>query len=207
MLVSEATLNNYVQTKVGYIATFIIKLAALEHKGKLLRDCLSGTRTPPQEWQTKRSPPVLPTGVQYSFSTTLEMDALQSRFDTSWMSTLEKDITNTLVPRLQTRIQSLLKEAEEEIRAEMGTGPVATRALNILNEEVRKKLEAREKQYSDGQTSATSAALKRKFQPPQKQYRTPFKPRDNRKPTNTPKQTRYSRPNYKRAGWTKAEDN
>ena len=31
ILVSEATLNNYVQTKVGYIATFIIKLAALEH--------------------------------------------------------------------------------------------------------------------------------------------------------------------------------
>ena len=111
------------------------------------------------------------------------MDALQSRFDTSWMSRLEKDITNTLVPRLQTRIQSLLKEAEEEIRAEMGTGPVAKRALNILNEETRKKSEAREKSYSDGQTSATSAALKRKSQPPQKLYRGPFKTRDNRKPT------------------------
>ena len=90
----------------------------------------------------------------------------------------------------------------------MGAGPVASRALNILNEKVRKKSEAREKSYSDGQRSATSAALKRKFQPPQKQYRAPFKPRDNnRKPTNTPKQTSYSKPNYKRAGWTKAEDN
>ena len=69
----------------------------------------------------------------------------------------------------------------------MGAGPVATRALNIQNEEVRKKSEAREKSYSDGQRSATSAALKRNFQPPQKQYQAPFKPWDNnRKPTNTP---------------------
>ena len=67
----------------------------------------------------------------------------------------------------------------------MGAGPVATGALNILKKEVRKKSEAREKSYSDGQTSATSAALKRKFQPPPKQYRPPLKPRNNRKPTNT----------------------
>jgi hypothetical protein len=207
--VSDTTLRQHVETKSAYIGSFVIKLAALEHKSQLLKDCLANRREAPEEWRTERKLPVLPSSIHYSFSTTLDIEGLQCKFDKEWMQKLEKDMSANLIPRLIAKIDSLVKEAEQEITTEIDNGDLRTRALTFLEEDVRKKKEVRGTTYTDGQQTAASVAKRRKSYPPNRQPRGPFKPRDShqRQPLKQNQRHNNNRNNnYRRAGWRSSKD-
>ena len=69
LAVSDTAIRQHIETKVNDIIFFLMKLAALQNKSRLLKDCLAGKREPPEEWRTASSLPILPAGVHYSFST------------------------------------------------------------------------------------------------------------------------------------------
>ena len=97
-----------------------MKMAALEIKSRLLKDCLAGKCEPPEEWRTACSLSILPAGVHYYFSTKLDIDSLQSDFDKAWMGKLERDKSDTIIPRQQTKVASIFSDAEREIIMEIG---------------------------------------------------------------------------------------
>ena len=207
--VSENTLRKHVQAKADYVGQFIIKLAALEYKSKLMEDCLAGNREAPEEWRTTRPLPNLPVGIQYSFSTTLDIDSLQTKFDQTWMEKIKDDITTNLIPRQENKVKSLHEEARLELVSELGEGAVADQAQAILKEEIAAKMEARKQRFADGQRSTLSVEKKRKFHFSSDQQRKPFKPPrnvDSRHRRQNQSQTRHGNRNFRKTNWTPKKD-
>ena len=209
LAVSDTAIRQHIETKVNDINSFLMKLAALENKSRLLKDCLAGKREPPEEWRTARILPILPAGIHYSFSTKLDIDSLQSDFDKAWMSKLERDISDIIIPRQQTKMASIISDAERDIIMEMGDGRTGQKALELFKEEVKKRQEGRTQTYTEGQQNVAAAAKRRKFQSSQRQPRGPLRSRDpnQRQPPRPGNNNRYAnKPNFKKAGWTSSRD-
>ena len=124
---------------------------------------------------------------------------------------------NKLIPRLRTTIQSLTKEAQQEITLDMGAGPVGEMALKLLEEEVKKKTEDRKKTYDDGQRSTAAAAKKRKFNsattqqhshPPHRDSRPRQQNSQRHRPQRQDTNSRNGaqRGKFRSAGWTTTRD-
>ena len=112
MAVSDSAIKQHIETKFIDINSFLMKLAALENKSRLLKDCLEGKRQAPEKWRTAHSLPILPAGVLYSFSSKLDIDSLRSDFDKTWMGKLEREISDTITPRQQTKMASIISDTE-----------------------------------------------------------------------------------------------
>ena len=205
MMVSEQALKEYINKKVAYIKTSILKLAALESKGKLLKDSIAGVREPPSEWCTQREPPVLPAGITYSFTVTLDLDSLQSKFDRDWMSKVQQDITNVLIPKLTKRIESMQEEAVEDITTELGKGAVGNQGVKLFKEQVASIKNDRAKTYSENQQASASGRMKRRSNP-SGPFRPPFKQRNGNQRQPTKQRQHQGKPSYKKAGWFTPKD-
>lgn len=204
ILVSDSTVKAHVQGIISHINSFIFKLASLETKSKLVKDCLAGKCKTPEEWTTTRALPVLPSGISYSFATVLEINHLQSEFDKGWLAKLLKDISKNLIPRLQAKIQSLYDEVIDEFIKDIEAGPVRTMMIELFKVEFNKKMNDRARAYTDGQRNTAATAKKRKFQlekPVKRNHRNErrFNPLQQRPPKHDYKDSRNQ---YNSAGWS-----
>ena len=205
-LVTESMINDHVQGKVGFINTYIIKLAALENKSKLMKDCLTRKKEIPDDWRDKRNLPVLPSGISFSFSTILDIDHIRDEFDRNWLSKLSYDLDKNVLPRLVMKIQNLRTEFVEEITRDVEETDIRDLAISFFNTEVEKKMENRAKAYDENQRIVSSTGKKRLHlvKRPQKQHHrnnNRYNPTQHRPPRH--QYNNESRNNrHKSAGWS-----
>ena len=77
--------------------------------------------------------------MHHSFSTKTGIDSLQSDFDKVWIRKLERDISDTIIPRQQVNLTSIISDAKGDIVMEMGVGQTGKKALELFKDEVKKR--------------------------------------------------------------------